>query len=458
MTEQYPAVWDRHHFERTFTPPRFTHRPRARATALAAMAALGMGAWAAHAASPVATPAASPRLEGLLAQEAQQAGDPEFDYALGVAALDAGHLSRAIFALERVVAVQPGNGPARAELARAYLAAGDVARGREELMRVRRSELPPEAAQAIDRVLGALDAAPSADRQRRINGYVEASLARDSNVNSATNVGQFALPAFGGLLFTMAPEARQRSDTVPGAAAGASAQLPLSADWDLVAGANLRATAPRQVHEMQTTVADFSLGATHLGQDRSQTLAWQSTGAWLDGGRYRTAHGVAAQWQQQLDRRTQGNAFAQLSRQSYAGQAERNTDRAVLGLALARSFGEGQRLAYGSVYRVRERPRDALGEPYGHQGWGARLGAEQALGAATLFVEWQVERRHYGGTEPLFDTQRHDHQSDWLAGLRWSIGRQWQLLPQLRRTIARSNVVLYDYQKTVVQVAVRREF
>lgn len=462
MTEQYPAVWDRHHFERTFTPPRFLQRPRARAIGLAVMAVLGAGATAAHAATPAPPATTSPQLEALLAQEAQQAGNPDFDYALGVAALDAGHLSRAIFALERVVAVQPGNGPARAELARAYLAAGDVARGREELMLVRRSELPPEAAQAIDRVLGALDASPSADRQRRINGYVEASLARDSNVNSATNAGQFALPAFGGLLFTMAPEARQRSDTVLGAAAGASAQVPLSADWDLVAGANLRATSPRQVHEMQTTVADFSLGATHLGEDRSQTLAWQSTGAWLDGGRYRTAHGVAAQWQQQLDRRTQGNVFAQLSRQSYAGQAERNTDRGVLGLALARSFGEGQRLAYGSVYRVRERPREGadggLNDHHGHQGYGARLGAEQALGAATLFVEWQVERRHYGGTEPLFDVQRHDHQSDWLAGLRWPIGRQWQLLPQLRRTIARSNVVLYDYQKTVVQVAVRREF
>lgn len=455
MTEQYPAVWDRHHRKRTFTPARSIHRPRTGAIGLAVTALLGAGLAAAQ---PATSPASRPPLQDLLAQEAQQAGDPDFDYALGVAALDAGHLSRAIFALERVLAVQPDHGPARAELGRAYLAAGDVARGRQELMQVRRSELPPAAAQAIDRVLGALDAAPTAERQRKVSGYAEASMASDSNVNSATNAGQFALPAFGGLLFTMSPEARQRSDLVVGAAAGASAQVPLSSAWDLVAGGNLRATAPLQVHEMQTTVADFTLGATHLGEDRSQTVAWQSTGAWLHGGRYRTAHGVAAQFQQQLDRSTQGHAFAQLSRQTYAGQALRNTDRAVLGLALARAFDDGQRLVYGSVYRVRERPRDPVGDPFGHQGWGARLGAEQALGAATLFVEWQLERRHYGGTEPLFDTRRHDHQSDWLAGLRWSVGRQWQLLPQLRRTIARSNVVLYDYHKTVVQVAVRREF
>ena len=71
-------------------------------------------------------------------------------YALGVAALDAGHLSRAIFAFERVLEVKPDHGQARAELARAYLAAGDVARGREELMRVRRGDLPPEAARTVD--------------------------------------------------------------------------------------------------------------------------------------------------------------------------------------------------------------------------------------------------------------------------------------------------------------------
>lgn len=457
MTEQYWAVWHRD-VTAILTTTKASASLRSPRSARRMAFGVALAGWLVASVSGAQAAADAPALTALLEQEAEQAGNPDFDYALGVAALDAGHLSRAIFALERVLEVKPEHAQARAELGRAYLATGDVARGREELMRVRRGELPPEAAQAIDRVLGALDASPSADRQRRISAYLEGSLARDSNVNSATNAGQFALPAFGGLLFTMAPEARQRSDLVMGAAAGASAQVPLTATWDLVAGANLRGTFPRRVHDMQTTVADLSLGATHLADNSSQTLAWQSSGAWLDGGRYRTAHGLAAQWQQQLDRTTQGNAFVQLSRQSYAGQAERNTDRAVLGLALAHVFDDGRRLAYGSAYRVRERPRDALSSHFGHQGYGARLGAEQALGAVTLFTEWQVERRHYGGAEPLFDAQRRDHQSDWLAGLRWSVGQHWQVLPQLRRTIARSNVVLYDYQKTVVQVAVRREF
>ncbi len=52
--------------------------------------------------------------------EEDRSGDPEFDYLLGIAALDSGEFTRAIFALERVLAVEPGNDIARAEIARAY--------------------------------------------------------------------------------------------------------------------------------------------------------------------------------------------------------------------------------------------------------------------------------------------------------------------------------------------------
>ena len=43
-----------------------------------------------------------------------------FDYLLGVAALDNGYISEAIFSLRRAIAVEPGFSGARMELARAY--------------------------------------------------------------------------------------------------------------------------------------------------------------------------------------------------------------------------------------------------------------------------------------------------------------------------------------------------
>src|SRR4051812_25986551 len=56
--------------------------------------------------------------------QATYAGQPEFDYLLGVAALDSGRIDDAIIAFERVLAVMPNHAGARMDLARAYYAAG----------------------------------------------------------------------------------------------------------------------------------------------------------------------------------------------------------------------------------------------------------------------------------------------------------------------------------------------
>src|SRR5574341_400922 len=77
--------------------------------------------------------------------EEKRAGDPEFDYLLGIAALDAGEPERAVFALERVLALQPNNALARAEIARAYFIMGERETAKREFQAVREQPIPSEA-------------------------------------------------------------------------------------------------------------------------------------------------------------------------------------------------------------------------------------------------------------------------------------------------------------------------
>ena len=392
-------------------------------------------------------------------REVERAGDPRFDYLLGVAALDSGHVTRAIFALERVLAVSPENHPARAELARAYLVVGEGASARRELEQARGAEgIPPEAAAAIERVLGALEPiAPAVGP--KVSGYLELGAGRDSNVNSATNVGEFAIPAFGGLLFTSDPGAGRRHDLFGSLAAGASVQWGLDAGWSLLATVNGRSVLNRQVHDMNTSLVDATVGLGHANGANVQTVALQSSGAWVSSSVYRTASGVSGQWQSQLDAASQASAFAQWSRQEYAGQGERNTDRTVLGAAFARSFDSTGTLAYASAYLADERARADGFDFHGHRAAGLRLGGEQRVTPrALVFAEWQQERRRYGGTEPLFELRRHDRQDDLLLGMRYALAPQWQVSPQIHATRAGSNVMFYDYRRSVVQVVLRREF
>lgn len=77
-------------------------------------------------------------------------GEPEFDYVFGIAALDAGFVTEAVFALERVLAMDPGNDVARAEIARAYFLLGETETAKQEFNTVRDSGSAPEATRSTN--------------------------------------------------------------------------------------------------------------------------------------------------------------------------------------------------------------------------------------------------------------------------------------------------------------------
>ena len=75
----------------------------------------------------------------LLEAAEEIAGTPEFDYVLGISALDSGRPGIALFALERVLAEEPNHVFARAELVRALLLLGE----REEALRLANGDAIP---------------------------------------------------------------------------------------------------------------------------------------------------------------------------------------------------------------------------------------------------------------------------------------------------------------------------
>src|SRR3982750_284468 len=93
----------------------------------------------------------------LIAVQNRLSGMPEFDYLLGVAALDSGKLEDAIIAFERVLAVLPNHAGAQMDLARAYYAAGSFDLAEAAFVKLRDSNPPPAAQIAINRYLDAIN-------------------------------------------------------------------------------------------------------------------------------------------------------------------------------------------------------------------------------------------------------------------------------------------------------------
>lgn len=141
-------------------------------------------------------------------------GDPEFDYALGISALDAGYYSEAAFALQRVVYAQPSFAGARLDLARAHIALGDYGAARIELDRVEAAEPPVRVSQAVRVLRERIDNTKVAERGLGISGRVAAMAGFDSNANAATSDSQIIL---GGIPITLSDQSREIDSAVYGA-------------------------------------------------------------------------------------------------------------------------------------------------------------------------------------------------------------------------------------------------
>jgi tetratricopeptide (TPR) repeat protein len=113
----------------------------------------------------------------------QMEGNVYFDYFYGVSAIDSGHASQGVFALERVILLAPADHVARLELARGYFILQEYARARKEFERVISTNPPPGVNQTTQRFL-ALIRLREAKYRTTSNGFVALSIGHDSNITA----------------------------------------------------------------------------------------------------------------------------------------------------------------------------------------------------------------------------------------------------------------------------------
>ncbi|MFM9968322.1 MAG: tetratricopeptide repeat protein, partial [Burkholderiales bacterium] len=145
----------------------------------------------------------------LLPHEFAEAGREEYDYLLGVAALESGKADLATLIFERVLAVNPDHAAARLDMGRAYFALGDMDRARTEFESARRFGPPPAAQTTIDQYMAAIEKRASG-QAFRISGYADATLGHDSNVNSSTAQSSIFIPLFGANLSLASTSVKSR--------------------------------------------------------------------------------------------------------------------------------------------------------------------------------------------------------------------------------------------------------
>lgn len=385
----------------------------------------------------------------------ERAGDPDFDYVLGLAASDSGHLPEALLAFQRVLALQPNNAEARAEIARVYARMGDIESARAQFDTVLGDpSIPDPVRQRFTGIVRDLDKIRGGGGTD-VTGFVEAVGGYDSNINAATDLTSITLPLFAFLgPASLSGAAVSQDSGFAGASAGLSVRTPVSAQDSLFASAIFNSRFNTRGGTFDQITAAGTAGAAHVLANRDViSLSGQYQRFWLGGDHYRTAYGAIGQYTFRLSGGRALSLGVNWYRLDYPTDPLRGADRYTATITYA-----GKRAAItasGGKEQVRNPAGANLSNTYASLNLGAELPVAEKL---SVVLSGSAEGRWHDAADPLFLRTRRDVQLDASIGLKAAITGNLSLRPMVTYTRNFSNISLYDYHRVTASLALRAEF
>lgn len=412
----------------------------------------------------------------LLPLEADRAGVSDFDYLLGVVALEAQDPVRALIAFERLLSYEPANAGARLDSARALFALGAIDLARYEFLQVLKLN-PPEAARvAAQRYLDAI-ALQKAAQPKPLTWYFDAIIGHDSNVSAAISPGRYANALVesyfpGSALVPGAPEGNsvKQASLFAAQTLGFQGQLKLSRQLSLFAEGDVRA---RQVLDERV----YDINQAQLG-----------AGALLDLGPLELKVGLSRSDLRQLgaqpginnDARTgrasielrrvfnahwAGALTAQYSHNGYFTNPTQNTHQRALGFNVLYTPNRKRRedVFFLSLQHAIDRATqptqsiDPSREQVGLRVYGQYGLAPKWQGYASVGATWRGDLVDFGRGQQNV-VRGKDVTTDWLLGLNYRYSRSTTLRGQLAEISNKSNIPIAEYDKSEVSFGLRYDF
>jgi tetratricopeptide (TPR) repeat protein len=399
--------------------------------------------------------------ELLLPLESERSGSVEYDMLLGIAAIEGGENSRGIFALERVLALEPNNIEARTMIAKGYYKAGEADNAKSEFNNVLSQNPNAEITKLIENNMQAIDKATG--QKTTFAAYLDFGIGHDSNINSATTASTINVsiaPSFPLIPFTLTAASQEQSSNFVNVAGGISVRTPINKNvsaFGSLTGTNKINWANEQ---FDPSSLDYSLGLSIKHNIDSYTVALQGGSFSINGDTFREAIGVSGQWQRNLDDQNQLSVFTQLSKLDYPDISVRDAKRYIVGSAWGHAFGgDKAKVTYLSAYAGKEETDDNDFDFLSHDIFGLRVGGQLSINYKLVaFAGISYEYRDYLEQDPTFLIAREDNQLDFNVGLRYLPGFNFTIKPQISYIDNRSNNDLYEFDRWVVSLNIRKDF
>jgi tetratricopeptide (TPR) repeat protein len=393
---------------------------------------------------------------------AEMAANVEYNYMLGIAALDAGKPGMAALAFERALAIEPNHPQARAELARALIALTEFDAARAELLQVKQAPLPPEVATRVDDLLAQLDRAIEGAAEDtgaiKFSGFIEGEFGFDSNINTAANSNSIFIPVLN-LPGTLSGFATAQGSVFEGLNAGAAFQKRLAENVDVYGNAGVR-------FRYHSNKPDFAVGSLSGGagvrytDGRDQySMGVTQFDDYIDKYRNDNQTGIYAQWQRELSREDLAGVFVQHLHLNHPIARFLDTDLTLVGSSWTHAYhAKGDPLMRVIAFAGDDRQRN--NDPtVGRQLYGVKVSGEYMLQEnMRLFGSVATQYSRYGGESIWFLQKRLDWRHDMEVGVAYKPAKEWTITGQVTYLHNDSNTALNEFDRKQAFITVRRDF
>lgn len=385
-------------------------------------------------------------------------GDPHFDFLYGVAAVNVGRTAEAVLALQRHLAVVPGNDRARLDLARAYFELADYVRARQEFEFVLRYNPPSEVRANILRYLESMQTRESLTGRGNARFYAEAGFGHDSNANLGTYNDTLNSPGLSGTLIDASSKA-QPTD-FGWYALGGRWVRQVSAPFAVFAGADLdnklNQDTPQFNASNVTAYAGFSLVSGPILYRLSLSDALTSVNSMRYSGRLSTS----GEMQYAVGDGLSLSGRLQYAEQSFSPDISyRDSTMETLGFGVEQALSSTWRPVLGlQLSEAKEdnlAKRSDLSRTLDTWRVSLNLSPTDTLGVMLAYSEQQA---NYQASDLGFGSVRGDTLSTLDVVVSYAIDPNWTLRADLQQMENKSNQSLYAFQRLMGGIKLRYSF
>ena len=381
-------------------------------------------------------------------------GEADFDLAFGLAAKANDNCNLAVYALERVVQAQPQAVSARFALASCYYQLANLAAAELEFNYLVQQKISPQMQAAAEQHLKAITRRQHNDNAGWHNA-IQLGLGQDSNPNNGIEDEFINVPLLGQVKLFEQSQALSSSFYDVNAQFSYVAPLNQTSRWYTSFGASFTGYSEELAPSKSNLSAILGYNTKLAGKDVGARLFYRPL--WLDGDDFLNYYGLIFDAEQTVFSQSSIGAELTIGRLDYRNFDELSRDQQFLNLWFETPTFSG--LSRFSLKFGDEQSLDSTVDFNSRQLYGAAYSFAQQLS-----VRWHYKfsadylQAEYDQPHPLFAQTREDKFVQAVFDLNYQWQADWLLTAQVSLVDNRSNLTLYDYNRSNLWLGARYQF